>query len=134
MRSSEGEIVPLMDVIQTALARGQVEKWLVELETDMKKSVHNMVAASIADYPKVSREQWVLKWPGQCVQAVGCTYWTTEVTAAIVQGMDELKKYLVKCNNQILKIVDLVRGKLNLQNRITLGNTFVKIDNSILCK
>lgn len=125
MRSSEGEIIPLVDVIQTALARGQVEKWLVELETDMKKSVHNMVAASIADYPKVSREQWVLKWPGQCIQSVGCTFWTTEVTAAIVVGLEELKKYLLKSNTQILKIVDLVRGKLNLQNRITLGNALM---------
>ncbi|KAJ8915598.1 hypothetical protein NQ315_003378, partial [Exocentrus adspersus] len=80
-----------------------------------------MVAESIADYPKVPREQWVLKWPGQCIQSVGCTFWTTEVTAAIMVGLEELKKYLIKSNNQILKIVDLVRGKLNLQNRITLG-------------
>ncbi|CAH1117610.1 unnamed protein product [Phaedon cochleariae] len=121
MKSSEGEIVPLVDVIQTALARGQVEKWLVELETDMKKSVHNMVAASIADYPKVQRDQWVLKWPGQCVQAVGCTFWTTEVTLAIGEGLDGMKKYLEKSIYQISKIVDLVRGKLNTQNRITLG-------------
>ncbi|XP_056634815.1 dynein axonemal heavy chain 7 [Diorhabda sublineata] len=121
MKSSEGEVVPLVDVIQTALARGQVEKWLVELETDMKKSVHNMVRASIEDYPLRPREQWVLKWPGQCIQSVGCTFWTTEVTVAIGGGLSDLKSYLDKCNNQIAKIVDLVRGKLNAQNRITLG-------------
>ncbi|CAH0557250.1 unnamed protein product [Brassicogethes aeneus] len=121
MRSSEGEIVPLVDVIQTALARGQVEKWLAELETDMKKSVRNMVSSSITDYPKVPREQWVLKWPGQCVQSVGCTFWTTEVTAAIIEGLSAMEAYHIKCNKQITKIVDLVRGKLNLQNRITLG-------------
>lgn len=68
MRSSEGEIVPLEDVIQTALARGQVEKWLLELETDMKKSVHKMVACAIADYPENLRESWVLQWPGQTVK------------------------------------------------------------------
>ncbi|XP_050309816.1 dynein axonemal heavy chain 7 [Anthonomus grandis grandis] len=121
MKSSEGEIVPLPDIIQTALARGQVEKWLVELETDMKKAVHLMVHRSIEDYPKRSRENWVLKWPGQCIQSVGSTFWTTEVTQAICAGGGALKTYLTKCNAQIMKIVDLVRGKLNTQNRITLG-------------
>ncbi|ERL86097.1 hypothetical protein D910_03511 [Dendroctonus ponderosae] len=121
MKSSEGEIIPLPDVIQTALARGQVEKWLVELETDMKKAVHLMVQKSIEDYPKRTRESWVLKWPGQCIQCVGSTFWTSEVTQAIKDGPAVLKAYLAKCSNQITKIVDLVRGKLNTQNRITLG-------------
>lgn len=67
MRSSEGEIVPLEDVIQTSLARGQVEKWLVELETDMKKSVHKMVLCALKDYTNHPRDFWVLQWPGQTV-------------------------------------------------------------------
>ncbi|CAG9863347.1 unnamed protein product [Phyllotreta striolata] len=121
MKSSEGEVVPLVDIISTALARGQVEKWLVELEVDMKKSIKNIIKMAIEDYPKKIRDKWVLLWPGQSIICVGSTFWTTEVTQAISQGPQALKDYLVKCNNQIAKIVDLVRGYLNLQNRISLG-------------
>jgi dynein heavy chain len=39
MKSSDGEIIPLKDVIITAKAKGQVEKWLLELEGDMVASV-----------------------------------------------------------------------------------------------
>lgn len=67
MKSSEGEEVPLVDVIQTSLARGQVEKWLLELESDMKKSIHKMVKESLEDYPSKERDYWVLLWPGQTV-------------------------------------------------------------------
>lgn len=55
MKSSEGEEVKLSDVISTSQARGQVEKWLLELEKDMKKSIHSMVAASLLNYPTIPR-------------------------------------------------------------------------------
>lgn len=68
MRSSEGEEIQLVEIISTSKAKGQVEKWLLELETIMKKSVLRKVRESIENYPEVVRHDWVLKWPGQCVR------------------------------------------------------------------
>lgn len=42
MESSEGEIIKLQGIINTEQARGAVEKWLVELEDLMRKSIHKV--------------------------------------------------------------------------------------------
>ena len=48
-------------------------------------------------------------------------YWTAEVHKAIRDGQHALEAYLQQNNSQIDNIVELVRGKLNKQNRTTLG-------------
>jgi dynein heavy chain len=57
------------------------------------------------------------------VLCVAMTYWTSEVHEAIRLGASGLNACMGTCSDQISKIVDLVRGKLSAQNRITLGRT-----------
>ncbi|CAL4086129.1 unnamed protein product, partial [Meganyctiphanes norvegica] len=121
IRSSEQEVISLTTIISTSKARGQVEKWLVQLESSVKDSIKKVVSDSMAAYSESPREQWALEWPGQAVLAVSQTFWTTEVSNAMSEGVAAIKDYYALCVNQIDIIVSLVRGQLSKQNRTTLG-------------
>uniref|UniRef100_A0A4W6E2V4 Dynein axonemal heavy chain 12 n=1 Tax=Lates calcarifer TaxID=8187 RepID=A0A4W6E2V4_LATCA len=120
MYSSEGERVQLIHLISTSEAKGAVEKWLVQVEDVMLRSVRDVVARSRVAYAETARSQWVKEWPGQVVLCTSQIFWTLEVHEAIRAGADQLQ-------SQLNDIVELVRGKLPKQTRITLG-ALVTID------
>jgi dynein heavy chain, axonemal len=59
MCSSENEKVKLKEVIEPALAKGAVEKWLLQVERVMQSSIHQQVTNALKAYSESPREQWV---------------------------------------------------------------------------
>lgn len=70
MTSVEGEEVKFMVKVSTTAARGSVEKWLKEVESQMLTSVEKITVESWRSYGKVARTEWLTKWPGMVVLAV----------------------------------------------------------------
>ncbi|XP_075900184.1 dynein axonemal heavy chain 3 [Nelusetta ayraudi] len=119
MISSEQERVPFTENIYPADAKGMVEKWLLQVEVLMLRSVRDVIRQGVHQYAELPRKKWVLQWPGQVVICASSIFWTTEVSEAIVNNT--LPDYVQQCNDQISDIVELVRGKLPGGARMTLG-------------
>lgn len=55
---------------ESAANKGNVERWLLELEAMQWQSVRTQVTLSLKEYPTIPREKWVLNWPAQAVLGV----------------------------------------------------------------
>lgn len=120
MKSSEGEIVEFRDVIFTFKVRGQVEKWLLELEVDMIFFFYKVIGELLDVYLKEDRKEWVKRWLGQVVLCVIVKYWIDFIEDVFKKGGIVLKEYLDLNIKQIDDIVVMVRGILSKQNRVIL--------------
>ncbi|GAB6032148.1 hypothetical protein CHUAL_010802 [Chamberlinius hualienensis] len=126
MESVEGEKVQLFDVINPANAKGQVEKWLLEVQESMKNSVRRHLVMAQEVYNDEERTTWVKNWPGQIVLAVTQLYWTGKVHDAIINGPIYLENYAESIKKRMVDVVDLVRSDcLTQQLRTTLNSLLV---------
>lgn len=129
MLSPEMEKVPFpyekieQNLINPNNSGGNVEVWLEEVETAMRKSVAFHLDESIVDYPTKDRLLWVQQWPGQVVLAVNQTMWTQQTEQALSsdKGPAALSDHLQMLRSELLRTVELVRGELPKLIRITLG-------------
>ncbi|CAG9584340.1 unnamed protein product [Danaus chrysippus] len=118
MASSEGEVVGLSSSIQPADAKGMVERWLQQLEQQMMISLRDVAAEAITAYTVTKREEWVLNWPGQIVQAGSCVHYTSEAIEAI--ETNTLPDLIDRSTEQINGLVYVVQGDLEPGHRITV--------------
>lgn len=63
-----------------------VEKWLVQVEDLMVKSMRAIALDAVAAYFNSPRSLWVLNWPGMIVLCGSSIHWTAEVSESITKG------------------------------------------------
>lgn len=66
-------------------ARGPVESWLGQVESNMVSSLRRLAKAGVTSYPTEPRQEWVLQQPAQLVIAVSQVYWCNAVEE-VLQG------------------------------------------------
>lgn len=67
---------------ESAANKGNVERWLLELEAMQWQSVRTQVTLALEEYSAIPREQWVLNWPAQAVLGVSQVSTAEEEIAA----------------------------------------------------
>ena len=121
MISAEGEVVELDPTIDPNKGqnKGNVENWLLEVQSSMRLSVKREVKKSMAAYPTMERSDWVFAgWPGQCVLNISQLYWTKEAEDLMsAKGNKGLKEFNDTLEVQLQEIVQVVRGKLTKNQR-----------------
>ena len=85
MKSAEGECVDYLKRINVEEGdrKGNVEKWMLDVEAQMMGSLKDLAQNALDAYTKNPRTEWSKMWPGQIVLAVSQIYWTEEVEVAI---------------------------------------------------
>ncbi|KAM3134228.1 hypothetical protein pb186bvf_013648 [Paramecium bursaria] len=115
--------------------KGNVERWLLEIENVMIDTLKKIMRASLFDVDS-KRTQWVRKWPAQIVLGVNMIRWTRGSEEAIdgvskesginesqvsAGGESSLQRFLNVLITDLRDIVELVRQDLSTLERLTLG-------------
>ena len=124
MFSKEKERVALFKPVNVneGEKRGRVEKWLKELERNMKDTLKRKTMESFKDLSR-ERIKWLLSWPGQIILAVNNVRWTSNVEAAILSN--SLHKFESECTEELAKVVDIIRTDITDAERTTLSALIV---------
>ncbi len=122
MQSAEHERIEFTKKI---IPKGNVEHWLLEVESIMRKSVKQVIKDGLAAYSMTEREKWVQEWPGQVVLTASQIMWTKQVSEAIAEKKDGLKHVYTNQLAQLDELTKLVRGELKPLARLTLGSLIV---------
>jgi dynein heavy chain len=121
IKSSQGTFVTLEPTIDPNKGKnkGNVENWLLELQSSMRISLKRECKTCIETYPQMKRGDWCFAgYPSQCVLNISQLYWTKECETLMDQkGLQGLKEFDVTQQAQISEIVQIVRGNITKNQR-----------------
>jgi dynein heavy chain len=118
MRSSEGEF---FDFRTPVAAEGPVETWMLQIESEMRKTLRLIMKEGVFQYPKMDRVKFVSDFLGMIAVTTNQVWWTFEVEDAfrkVRQGNKHaMKQLLAKLSQQLNDLVDRVRQNLSENER-----------------
>lgn len=128
MKSGEGEYVGLGKNLK---ARGNIEKWLTDVETFMQNSLKRLGKKGYNDYASSERKEWVLNQPAQLVLSCHSIHWCGELEACLMPNSEDpgsaLETFLDKNVKNLSMLSELVRTDLTkLQRKILV--TLITLD------
>lgn len=128
MISPEGESVKFYKPVtpEEGEFKGNVEKWMKDMEIKMKKTMRDATYECNNDFGKNKTYlDWVKKWPAMCVIAIDQFKWTVGTEKALQETINDkhsMTKYKDQLNDNLLYIVEIVKGKLTNEERRKVGS------------
>lgn len=102
---------------------GNVEKWLIEVEVMMKKSLAYAIDFSMKDFLQSDRIEWLKRWQGQVIICINQIRWCVDVEKVIRDGPagEGIERYYQRLCDELMRTVELVRGDIPKALRIAIG-------------
>jgi len=127
MISPELEEVPLNVQVnpESPDMKGNVEKWMKDLEIKMKQTIKHIINKAKVDFfSDKSFFDWIKTWQAMCVIAIDQYNWTLSTEEALRQAnknKNSLSEFRDKLEEGRMEIVEIVKGKLSSDDRKKIG-------------
>lgn len=129
MQSEMNETVPFVNRISIGDSNdddrsggNSVEKWLLNVENEMRWAIRNEVINGYADFVTSERIDWAMNWSQMIVLVVANIFWTSDIHSSLLQqNRDLLKSVRDEIKNNLDDITDVIRSPdITHLNRLTL--------------
>lgn len=122
MQSSMNETVTFVNGVSISESGGMVEKWLLNVEHEMRSAVRNEVINSYADYVTSDRIEWTTNWSQMIVLVVSSIFWSSDIhTSLLQQNRHLLKNVLSETKTNLDECIETIRmPEITNLHRLTL--------------
>lgn len=118
MRSSEGET---FNFRQAIAVEGAAEKWMTNVEREMKETLHQISKEGVFYYAEKPRDLWISESLGMVTLGGSQIWWTWETEDTFIRVRNghkhAMKDFLVKQNSQLSQLTCMVRTDLSDETR-----------------